>query len=343
MPENPTPRQMVKGLLQGIAPPRPLFLPIVFSTGARVENLALRAFLGNPTKICNAQRQMRSYLRSDGVSCYFDPFLEVEALGGVLQWTAEHQPPTVQWPQPAEPGELPEDLRSPEEAVAGGRVAVAVDVVRRMSALLRDDSLLMAGVTGPFTLAARLTQLETGGAWRTRELPEVALQLAAEVVTKISGALVEAGANLIVIQEDVLPALSAERCAAWASSLEPACNVVRFYQALPVLLLTDGSAFAANSCVILQRPWDCLLCPTLQGIPALAQCTVPEKRSAALGIALPLETFQLDDSSLASCRASLRQMVAELRPAILTTAGDVPAQTDMKRLIKVLEEVPRGF
>ena len=343
MAENPTPRQMVKGLLQGIAPPRPLFLPIVFSTGARVENLALRAFLGNPTKICNAQRQMRSYLRADGVSCYFDPFLEVEALGGVLQWTAEHQPPTVQWPQPAEPGELPEDLRSPEDAVTSGRVAVAVDVVRRMSALLRDDSLLMAGVTGPFTLAARLTQLETGDAWRTRELPEAALELAAAVITRISSTLVEAGANLIVIQENVLPALSAERCAMWASSLAPACNVIRFYEALPVLLLTDGSAFADNSDVILQRSWDCLLCPALKGIPSQALGAVPERRSAAMGIALPLEIFQLDDPGLEACRGSLRQMVSELRPAILTTAGDVPAQTDMKRLIKVLEEVPRAF
>ena len=240
-------------------------------------------------------------------------------------------------------GELPENLRSPEEAVTSGRVAVAADVVRRMSSMLRDASLLMAGVTGPFTLAARLTQLETGNAWRTQELPEAALELAAAVITRISSTLVEAGANLIVIQENVLPALSAQRCAAWASLLEPACNVIRFYEALPVLLLTDGSAFADNSDVILQRPWDCLLCPTLKGIPSQALGAVPERRSAALGIALPLETFHLDDSGLEACRGSLRQIVSELRPAILTTAGDVPAQTDMKRLIKVLEEVPRAF
>src|SRR5579864_2636623 len=110
MTENPTPRQMVKRLLQGIAPPRPLFLPIVFSPGARVENQPLAAYLSNPTKICNAQRQLHSALRTDGYSCYFDPFLEVEALGATHVWGAADQPPAARWPEGAEPWEMPDDL-----------------------------------------------------------------------------------------------------------------------------------------------------------------------------------------------------------------------------------------
>ena len=62
-----------------------------------------------------------------------------------------------------------------------------------------------------------------------------------------------------------------------------------------------------------------------------------------LGLAVPLETFQLDDAALQVSSESLRRMVAALRPAILTTAHDVPAMTDMKRLGKVLEEMPRSF
>ena len=334
---------MVKRLLQGIAPPRPLFLPVVFSPGARVENQPLSAFLANPTKICNAQRQLRGPLRTDGFSCYFDPFLEVEALGATLQWGAADQPPAVRWPQGAESGELPDDLRSPEEAVRAGRVPVALDVLRRLKAMLRDDSILMAGVTGPFTLAVRITQLETGGAWRAQEIPESVLELAASVVSRISGALVEAGASLIMIQEEVLPALSQERCAAWASALEPAFNIIRFYEALPVLQLTDGSSFAANSGVILQRCWNCVLCPSLDGIASQPADAASQWSSATLGLALPLETFQLDDSALQVSCESLHRMVAALRPAILTTAGDVPVRTDMKRLTKVLEGVPRSF
>jgi Uroporphyrinogen decarboxylase (URO-D) len=343
MTENPTPRQMVKQLLQGIAPPRPLFLPIVFSPGARVENQPLQAFLANPTKICNAQRQLHGALRTDSFSCYFDPFLEVEALGATLEWGEADEPPTLRWPQGAEPGEIPDELRSPEEAAQAGRIPIAIEVLRRLKAMVRDDSILMAGVTGPFTLAARITQMEAGDAWRTREIPESAVELAAALITRISGALVEAGATLIMIQEDVLPPLSQERCATWASALEPTFNVIRFYEALPLLQLTDGNCFAANSAVILQHRWNCVLCPSLHGIPSRLSEAASEWNSATLGLALPLETFQLDDSALQVSSDSLRRMVAALRPAILTTARDVPVMTDMKRLSKILEEIPRSF
>jgi hypothetical protein len=343
MTVNSTPRQIVKGLLQGIAPPRPLFLPIVFSAGARVENQPLPAFLANPTKICNAQRQLRGPLRTDGFSCYFDPFLEVEALGATLHWGAAGQSPTVHWPRGVEPGELPDDLRSPEEAVKAGRVPIALEVLRRLKAMLRDDSILMAGVTGPFTLAARISQPESAGAGRARDLPESAVELAASVVTRISGALVEAGASLVMILEEVLPALSQERCVAWASALEPAFNVIRFYEALPVLQLTESSSLAANSAVILQRRWDCVLCPPLHEMLLQSSGAASEWGSAKIGLALPLETFQSDDSALQDCCDLLRRMVVDLRPAILTTAGDVPAMTDMKRVSKVLEGVPRSY
>ena len=238
---------------------------------------------------------------------------------------------------------MPDDLRSPEEAAQAGRIPIAIEVLRRMKAMVRDDSILMAGVTGPFTLAARITQLEAGGAWRTREIPESAVELAAATVTRISGAFVEAGAGLIMIQEDVLPCLSQESCPIWASALEPAFNVIRFYEALPVLQLTAGDCFASNSAVILQRRWDCVLCPSLHGIPSQLAEAGSEWNSATMGLAMPLETFQQDDSALQVSSDSLRSMVASLRPAILTTAGDVPAMTDMKRLDRVLQKIPRSY
>lgn len=333
---------MLQELLRGIAPPRPLFLPIVFSAGARVENQPLPTFLSNPTKICNALRQVRGPLRADGVSCYFDPFLEVEALGATIDWGSGDRSPEIRRAEDAEPGTLPQDLLSPEDALKASRVGVALDVISRMKAMLRDDGILMAGVTGPLTLAARLTQLEAGGAWRTQKISESALELAASMVTRISGAFAEAGANLIMILEELVPGLSRERCDAWASALEPSFNVIRFYQALPVLQLTRGESFAGNSRVILQTRWNCVLCASLDGISAQGLNKV-ESSFAPLGLALPLEMFQLDASARQACRESIRQLVPALRPPILTTAGDIPATTDMKRMCKVLEEIPRSY
>jgi hypothetical protein len=103
------PHELMKTISRGTAPPRPLFLPIVFSHAARIENVPLHTFLGNPTKITQALRQLRAHLRSDGLTCYFDPYLEVEALGGILEWE-EGGKPQVRWPRNAAPGDLPAGL-----------------------------------------------------------------------------------------------------------------------------------------------------------------------------------------------------------------------------------------
>ena len=156
------PRQAVRGLLQSIAPARPLFLPIVFSLGARIENISLRNFLTNPTKITNAQRQIRTHLRSDGVSCYFDPIPRSRSPRRDIEWTHKHEPPKQHWPNNPKKGELPEQPPHPEETANQPRVQGSRRSNPRLKSLLRDEPLLQAGISGPFTLAAQLAQNSEG-------------------------------------------------------------------------------------------------------------------------------------------------------------------------------------
>jgi hypothetical protein len=342
MNANLIPGQILKGLLQGAPPPRPLFLPIVFSLGARVENLKLPAFLTNATKITNALRQIRTHLRSDGVACYFDPYLEAESLGARLQYAADEHAPTLQWPQRAEIGELPEDLRSPQDAAKSPRVAVAIEVLQRLKSLMRDEPLLCAGVTGPFTLAAHLTDLRPADAPPREDFSDAALELAAATITQIATKFVEAGANVIFIQENIFPVLSTEHCDAWAQSLAPAFNIIRFYEALPLLLFRDEISFAANREVIHARNWDCILCPSLPGSISSVMEIAPPPNRANIGIALPSATFQPGAAPGAeNFTQSLHTIMMELRPVLVTTAGDVPASTDIKLLAKVGEAIRR--
>jgi hypothetical protein len=344
MEVNPTPRQMANGLLNGIVPPRPLFLPIVFSLGAKVENVPLGAFLSNPTKISSSLRQLRSHLRCDGVACYFDPCLEQEALGATLERVSDDQPPIIHWwPLPAKKGELPQGLCSPEEAAKSGRVPVGVEVIRRMNSLPQRDFLLMAGVTGPLTLAARILQLAHKEKLRSEDLSDAAQELAAAVLTQMVSTFLEAGADVIIMQEEIVPTLSAERCDVWANLIAPAINVVRFYEALPVLQLTAASSVLENWDVIFQRQWDCVVCLPVEAMASQRRTGTLRKTGVTLGISLPLEVFRPEGVGGEELRQDLQSMISELRPAIITTAGDLPAATDMKRLIMVLGEVPRAF
>jgi hypothetical protein len=335
MMQDFNPRQAVRALLQSIAPQRPLFLPIVFSLGARIENVSLRNFLTNPTKISNALRQIRTHLRSDGITCYFDPYLEAEALGGVLDWASDARHPSLRWPQPSHDGELPEGLCAPDETAKRGRVPIAVEVIRRLKPLVRDDFLLVAGVTGPLTLAAQLAQIDTSESARKQSPPDSALSLAAEVTPVVARALVEAGANVILIREELLPASAAD-LADWASRLASTINIVRFYEALPVLLLGRQHFAAGQLDAIFAEPLDAIISAPIE---SAITSSAAERRSSRCGISLPAAAFASDPSDVPQLTAALRKIIPEQRPALVTTTSDLPSTADLKVLNAIAEEV----
>lgn len=342
MAEHTSVQQILKDLVHGTAPPRPLFVPIVFALGSRIENLSLRAFLANPTRISNSLRQTRPHLRSDGVSCYFDPLLEAEALGGTLEWRSDNEPPALRWASAPEPGRLPAVLRSPDEMLTLGRMPVALEVIRRLKALLREEFLLVAGVSGPFTLASRLSGL-CGDARPPARMdpPNSALEVATSAVAQASKAFAEAGANLIFLREDTLPATPAETLEEWGAMLAPIFNILHFYEAQPVLQIADERLLAENPEVILQLAENCVVCLPLEAIQNAPAEKYSAMRSAKLGIGLPVAAFQPDQSGDPSFPARLAQLISDVQPAIVTTVSDVPAATDFKRLAAISEIVRR--
>lgn len=200
----------------------------------------------------------------------------------------------------------------------------------------------MVCVTGPLTLAAGITQWERKETLRSEDLSGAAQELAASIVTQMASTFLEAGADLIMIQEEIVPALSAESCDVWANLLVPAINVVRFYEAIPVLQLANASSVRENWEMIFQRQWDCVVCLPTEVMASQRGTESLRKACVTHGISLPLKLFQADALDGENLRQNHQSILSELRPAIITTAGDVPAATDMKHLVKVLEGIPRS-
>lgn len=341
MEREPTPREMAKGLLNGVLPPRPLCLPIVFSLGAKVENVALDAFRTNPTRITSALRQMRAPLRADGVTCYFDPYLEVEALGAVLR-RADDGSYTVSWPGTPRAGELPGGLCSPEEGAARGRVPIACEVIRRMNAVANRDFLLMTGVTGPMTLAAAICGAGSKGEQNSQSVSDATKEFASAVVTQLSTAYLEAGADLILIDERVGSGFGAEDAEGWANLLAPAINVTRFYEALPITQFADTALVHGSWGLIQTIQRDCVVCVPLEAAAERQRAGHSETSEGARGIALPIDVLFSEASESPASFAPLQAQTAELNPAVITTAGDVPVEADMKRLTQLLSQVARA-
>jgi hypothetical protein len=199
----------------------------------------------------------------------------------------------------------------------------------------------MAGVSGPLTLASRLTGVHGHDPNASVDLPDAVLEVATSEVAHASKAFAEAGANLVFLREERLPAKSGGNSQDWESMLGPIFNVIRFYEAQPVLQIADEHALAENPEAIPQLAQGCVVCLPLEAIESLPKEKYSGMRSAKLGIGLPVTAFQPDQPGDASFGSRLGQLISDVRPAIVTTTSDVPAATDLKRLAAISELVRR--
>jgi hypothetical protein len=310
---------MIRAMLQGDLLPRPLLLPIVFSLGARLENSSPRSFLANATRIASSQRQIRNVLGLDGVTCYFDPYLEAEAFGCELTWSADEMTRVLRPPE-GHASTLRERLRAPGEIVGRGRIPVACDVLRRLKMMLPGEPALMAGVSGPNALADLLVECAQDVESSRQEVVQFAWELTGAICTSF----LESGATVIFIRED---GAAIQDYGRWAELLTPIVNAIRFYEALPVLLL-DGpppeSAMAA-----LEAGCEGVICP--RAIDLASGRALPTATAFASAY-LPETCWLPNQKENGALGTSLQVLARDANLCVLTSHRDAPRDVDVKWL-----------
>lgn len=294
-------QQIVKTLAKtGQLPVKPLFMPLFFAAAAKVAGLTPQQFYTNPTKISNGLRQLQGPLRCDVLACYVDQTLIAEAMGATLRW-AEGLPQVMTPPAHLGSGDV----------IGQGRIPVMLDVVGRLRTMLRERVALAVALPGPFTTAGYLS--------KSGSEPEPADYLAA-----VGGATLEtvraacqAGADLILLLEAKPPSQSLHR--QWLGLVETICNVTRFHEALPVLLISAGETNVAE--IVAHGAVPCL--------PAtgLGQANLP---AGPYSLALPtqgdLSGVTIEQAKNHNC-------------ALLTTNGDLPYTLEAKALRSVVADL----
>lgn len=304
-------QQAIKALARtGHLPDRPLFMPLIFAAAAKVANLAPEKFYNNPTKISNGLRQLQGPLSCDVLCCYVDETLLAEALGATVTWGGS-------LPQVAAP---PEQLL-PVEISHQGRVPVMLDVVRRLRAMLRDRVALAVALPGLMTTTGYLS--------RPHGDPAPADNLAAAggaTLQAVRGAC-EAGADLVLLIEAELPAVDHPLRSQWLAMLETICNVTRFHEALPVLLMGRGLEQWPE--IVAQGAVPCLPASELAG--SVAEKSLPD---GPYGLALPVST-NLSQEAI--------RPLKNWNCALITTAGDLPYALEAKMLRSVVADLRQAI
>jgi hypothetical protein len=193
----------------------------------------------------------------------------------------------------------------------------------------------MAGITGPFTLAALL-------AGDAREdapavVPPAALEIGGATVAAIARAFLDAGADVLLIHERTSPAVSEEAPLATGQALEQletTVNIARFYEALAVVV-TGGLAGGNFARALAERSVDCVVCT--ESNQAEAVRAAPGK----WGVALPVAAFAPGGDAHTRLGIDLQRVIRELSPAVVTTSGDLPAAANAKHLTELASIVMR--
>lgn len=287
-------------------PPHPIFMPLIFAAAAKVAGLPPLQFYTNPTKIANGLRQLQGPLRCDALVCYADQTLIAEVLGARVTWEAGLPRVAAPLAQPV-----------PVEVAGQGRIPIMQEVVHRLRIVLRDRVALAVAFPGLFTTVKSVFSPST-----TVEGPSLADYLAAAGGATLQAVRLacEAGADLILLIEAEPPAVDNPVRSQWLTMLETICNVTRFHEALPVMLVIRHGMDLWME-VAMRGAIPCL--PATELVPRSESETLP---TGPYGLALPATARPVPVPPEATRRLQDPNCV------LVTTAGDLPYEIEARSL-----------
>jgi len=235
-----TSKSLVRGAFEAAELPRLPFIPWVFTHAARLEQVPVRRMYSDPTQYTKCLQNAQKLYGYDGIAGGFDASLEMELCGRPANWGGDYEAPTVS-PNPGfDMGRL-KDI-DVENAAKTGRFATVIESLKRINKVSGPNLALAAVVTGPLTLTAGLTGRDPRK--ELAERPEEAMsaiQSAAGFLLKVVQIYCQLEPDIIAVTEKLLPVFPPAQLSWLRSTFLPFVNMVRFYNAFPVLLPGESS------------------------------------------------------------------------------------------------------
>ncbi len=294
-----------------------LFIPIIFSFAAKLEDIPLPQFMSDPTKITNAIRSLHSYYRGKGVTCYCDLTVEAEALGCEVDW--QSYPPGIGKCPPVDA-----DLKSRVERIGVlGRIPTALEVVKRLNVMLR-DVILMATITGPFTIARYLSGQAFG------KLDREILDMAATATLNLTRSYGEGGLDILLFREEEFPEYTDDVIRTLKNLYSPIWNTAKFYEMQPALL---GKNIKPESIPSISEVADCVVTRN----PNVLTGTPVRK----IGYAMPVASLVEPPSAIQSRleRDLPAEQLKSGKILLVTTDDEIPPNIDKEALINGIETI----
>lgn len=197
--------ERVMTALEGGKPDRVPVIPFLRDWGIKHSGFTFAEVLDNPCKYVHAQYRATRDLGADIVWDLMGVHAESEAMGSVLKIQEESPPSVIQFAVNNLEKDL-DSLRLPNP-YRDGRLPQLLDVVHQLKKLVRFEVPVVAYVQGPFRHAAMLRGPENllKDMFKDREKVRQLLKIATDSLIIYGAALVDAGADVIMIAEPFMP------------------------------------------------------------------------------------------------------------------------------------------
>jgi hypothetical protein len=293
-------------IVEGGAPRRILFLPLLHAVASQVKREAIRPFLTNPTKMTAGLAALHASLGTDCLFASCAALIEAEALGAQLDWSS-YPPQLVQSDlAPSAIGAI-----TLEHALRSARVVAAAEACRRLNMTLPCGAAVGAALTGPMRLATELFHNHAQSDTVSQQEDVVAdLDASGQVVLAFAKRFLEVGASVIVLLEKIAgQGRNSRKMGAWADVMVPIVNLAAFHR-VPVV-------------VVLDIPADFVITPEMGDVSArciLASNDQLQARRSSLAFPTAVDIFiEPNDALRENC-------------GVVLTRAEVPPETDIARL-----------
>lgn len=193
----------------------PLFAPLLRGIAAQIEAIDPREMIADPTRLTKGLGELKRALALDVLVTATPCGMEAEALGARVERTLS----AVRVTAPASP-----DLADREDFTDAWAqsvaLAAALETTRRLASTVGEETVIVAALTGPATLADEL-----GGT--------AMIDVAARALTALTREFGQAGAGVVALVERAAPD------AGWGEVVMPIANVAKFLK-MPTLLAFSG-------------------------------------------------------------------------------------------------------
>ena len=202
-------RKRAQAIAQGRGRNERVVIPLAFALAARISARPLVEFRSDATQLANGLGELQQALAADGLVCALAARMEISS--------------------------APDATLDVERMAKQGALGASLEACRRLREVQGDKVALLAGLTGPATLAAQF---------------DVNVAQACVAFAALVKEFCAAGADVILLMEDAGAQCASEQ---WQDGVKTAINIARFHQAS--LLAWQGvGGLAAPHGVALDTP-----------------------------------------------------------------------------------------